>query len=378
MRTLWSLGIGARGSGYPNAAGVIAFLSRRMEWDVVDRVRWMPDDLHLWRLAKGAPSGRARILLILLRWWWFLPFDLARARCAGATVFAPYPSVFLLAAARCLPRRFRPRIVADCFISIWDSGFSDRKVTSSGSWLASAVRLFESWSLKTADVVVVDTFENRGLFERDLNLHPRKIHVLPLAVDVSKLIDLDPPTVEPINPLRVLYVGTFVPLHGFRVVIDALRQLSEDDNVEIRIVGDGQDAGLLEDAFREGFRCKVEWIREWQSLDALAGHYAWADVCLGVFGAQGKASRVLPFKVYAALAAGRVVVTQREMGSPVAERPPAVTCRSNGVSLAEALRRLESERSDLIAVGSAGRLFFRKHLSEAAIAGRWSRVCTDH
>ncbi len=374
MKTVWALGIGASGSGYPNAAGVIALLSRQKGWHVVDRVRWMPDDVQLWRLAKGSGKERVRILSVLLCRLVFLPFDLVRARLADATVFAPYPALFLLAGARCLPHRLRPRIVADCFISIWDSGFSDRKVTANGGWIASAVKRFESWCLGAADAIVVDTFENRALFERDLALDAQKIHVLPLAVDVSKLMSLEPATIALSRPLRVLYVGTFVPLHGFPVIIDALKRLSEGDNVEIRVVGDGQDSGCLQDAMRVGFACKVEWIREWQSLDGLVGHYAWADVCLGVFGSDGKASRVLPFKVYAALAAGRVVVTQQEMGSPVAGRPPAITCQSNGASLAETLRQLASDPSEVMTHGLSGRRFFQTHLSEAAISDAWSRM----
>lgn len=374
MNKVWALGIGASGTGYPNATGVIALLSRKKGWQVVDCVRWMPGDVQLWRLAKGSAKERGRILSVLVRRLVFLPFDLVRARLADVTVFAPYPALFLLAAARCLPRRVRPRIVADCFISIWDSGFSDRMVTASGGWLAFAVKRFESWCLGAADAIVVDTVENRVLFERDLALDPRKIHVLPLSVDVSKLISLEPPSIASSRPLRVLYVGTFVPLHGVPVIIDALKLLSGGDNVEIRVVGDGQDSECLQDAMRDGFACKVEWVREWQSLDGLVDHYAWADVCLGVFGSGGKASRVLPFKVYAALAAGRAVVTQQQMGSPIAERPPAITCQSDGASLAETLRCLASDPSGVMTLALAGRRFFRAHLSEASISDAWSRL----
>ena len=374
MKTVWALGIGASGSGYPNARGVIALLSRNGGWHIADRVRWMPEGVQLWRLAKGVGKDRCRILFAIMSRLVFLPYDLARARLAGATVFAPYPALFLLIAARCLPRSFRPPIVADCFISIWDSAFSDRKVTPSSGWIADSVRRFESWCLAAADAILVDTFENKVLFERDLALSSRKVHVLPLALDVSDLITLEPVSMASPRPLRVLYVGTFVPLHGFSVIIDALKRLSDSDNIEVRVVGDGQDASLLEDAMRDGLACKVDWIREWQSLDRLVDHYRWADVCLGVFGSDGKASRVLPFKVYAALAAGRVVVTQQAMGSPIAERPPAVTCRGDGASLADALRRLASDSSEVVTSASDGRQFFRTHLSEDAIVNAWARM----
>ncbi|MCZ8062370.1 glycosyltransferase [Silanimonas sp.] len=372
MKAIWALGVGAGGSGYPNGPGTIALLAKHPCWSVIDRVRWLPADVQLWRLAKGGVLERARILWCLGIRSIFLPIDLLRARLAGAAVFAPYPALFFLAAARCMPRRFRPRIIADSFISVWDSGFSDRKFTRANGRVSRAVNWFESWCLCAADAVIVDTFENGAFFEQHLSVPSGKIHVLPLAVETRQLISLGPPLPTESRPLRVLYVGTFVPLHGFSVIVDALHQLSSADNVEFRIVGDGQDSQRFEDAMQKGFSCRVTWIREWQSLDELANHYAWADVCLGVFGSEGKASRVMPFKVYAAFAACRAVVTQDDMGSPVLERAPVITSPSDGTSLAERLRSLASEPEMVSAFALAGRDFFQRNLSSVAVSNAWS------
>lgn len=373
-RSLWAVGVGASGSGYPNGAALIELLSRDKSWAVRNLVRWLPEDVHLWRLGKGSIRQRGRVFLHIAARAALLPADLIRARRAGATVFAPYPALFTLAVARCLPKRFRPRIVADCFISIWDSGFADRNIGAASGALAGAVKAIEAWCLRAADAVFVDTFENARFFERELVVDPDRIHVAPLAIDVEKLLALDPALPSGARPLRVLYVGTFVPLHGFHVIVGAMRDLSLADHVDFRVVGDGQDASLLEAAMREGFACGVEWIREWQRADDLVAHYAWADVCLGVFGASGKSTRVLPFKLYAAFAAGRAVVTQEPMGLPVAEYPPAKRCGCAGTSLADALRTLATNRDQVSLLGQQGRMYFREWLSGSAIKGVWSHA----
>lgn len=373
-RNLWALGVGASGPGYPHGATTISLLAGHADWNVRDVVRWLPADVHLWRLGRGGLSERLRVLTHIAYRALFLPIDLIRARFASALVFVPYPSFFALAAARCLPRALRPRIVADCFISLWDSGFSDRSIAAKSGSLARAVKAIEAWSLRAADIVLVDTIENARFFEREFEIDPACVQVTPLALDVEKLRVLEPASSSPARPLRVLYVGTFVPLHGFQVIVDALRLLSAKDDIEFRIVGDGQDAPLLEAAMREGFSCRVEWIRAWQSADDLVAHYAWAEVCLGVFGAAGKASRVLPFKLYLALAASRAVVTQESMGLPVAEHPPAKRCESTGPSLAEALRELANHRAEVGVLARDARRYFDDWLSAEAIKVVWSRV----
>lgn len=373
-KSVWALGVGASGSGYPHAEGLIAVLSTSEDWRMRDAVRWLPGNVHLWRLGKADAMERMRIVFHLAWRVALLPVDLIRARASGAMVFTPYPSLFTLAVARLMPRLIRPRIVADCFISVWDSAFADRQMGVGPEGFGSLVKRFESWCLRAADAVLVDTVENAQFFEREFTLEAARVHVVPLAVNVEKLLELQPAARMPDAPLRVLYVGTFVPLHGVQVIVDAMRRLSKNDGVELRIIGDGQDAHLLEAALREGIDCPVEWIRVWQSRDDLVAHYAWADVCLGIFGASGKANRVLPFKIYAALAAGRVVVTQREMGSPTSERPPTVVCEASGQDLADALICLKKRSSVVSQFAQHGREYYARSLSERAVAEAWSLV----
>ena len=95
-----------------------------------------------------------------------------------------------------------------------------------------------------------------------------------------------------------------------------------------------------------------------------------ADVCLGVFGGSDKAARVVPNKVYDALACGRPVVTAatagaRELlhdGEDALLVPPA-----DAAALAAALRTVapQGERSRL---GAAALALYRRALTPAHVA----------
>ena len=72
-----------------------------------------------------------------------------------------------------------------------------------------------------------------------------------------------------------------------------------------------------------------------------------SDICLGVFGTSDKAARVVPNKVYDALAAGRPLVTE---DSPAAREllhdgdDALLVPAGDGAALADALRRLRGPR----------------------------------
>jgi glycosyltransferase involved in cell wall biosynthesis len=106
---------------------------------------------------------------------------------------------------------------------------------------------------------------------------------------------------------RVLYFGQYIPLHGVEVIIEAARLL-DGDRIEFHLVGKGQMyAAAVQRA--QGLS-NVVFHHTWlPPADLIAQHIAPADVCLGVFDPGPKAGRVIPQKVYAALAAGKPIIT---------------------------------------------------------------------
>jgi glycosyltransferase involved in cell wall biosynthesis len=125
------------------------------------------------------------------------------------------------------------------------------------------------------------------------------------------------------------------------------------------------------------------WIRDWKTLEQIAAEITEADVCLGVFGGPAKASRVLPFKLYYAMAAGKAIVTQAEYSLPAGIPPlPArlVDTPDTEVAaeqLAQAIRLLLSDGAERAALGWAARAYFESHLSGDAVIRQWRKLLAD-
>src|SRR3546814_6794953 len=85
---------------------------------------------------------------------------------------------------------------------------------------------------------------------------------------------------------------------------------------------------------------------------------AQADICLGIFGGGGKDSRVLPFKMYLAMAAGKAIITQEAYGTPGTPAIPALVVPPKADALKAAILDLESKRDE------------RERLEQAAVTYR--------
>lgn len=378
MTQLHVAGTGLRGSGYPNASQTLRILQRRLAWEVRDGSRWLPEGTTLWQLL-GA--NRLRSLYVLSRLMVLNALEALRVLGDGSArkgwIYVPYPAVFLLWWMSWLPRRFRPRLVADAYVSLWDAAFRDRNAGARSGFASLLVRGFEARALRAADKVLVDTLANRDWFIREFGLDPARIRAIPLALGIeygNGVAERPPTGLE--GAQTVLFVGTLVPLHGIDVVAGAVRLLdAREARMLFEFVGDGQDRAPLARLAADLPAHRLRWERDWQSADAVIRRMRQADICLGVFGGDGKASRVLPFKIYLALAAGRPIITQCGYSLPEGVPPiPAVLVRPEPRELADALQALAADQSRRAELASAARSFFDAHLGPDALAAVWREL----
>lgn len=374
VKILRVAGLHLGGSGYPNARGTLALLRDRLGLDIREEGRWLPDDFRLWRIGNAGLPAR---LFVMARLFAgnaaSLMRTLVRNAAQPAPVYVPYPAVFLLWMLSWVPRRWRPVTIADAYVSLWDSMVMDRSRARPDGLLSRLLRRFESRALRTADRVLVDTAANERFYVEQLAIAPERLRSLPLAIDLSAAV-AGPPDDRPSEaPLRVLFIGTFIPLHG---ILGALRQLAPllaDRRFEFQLIGDGQDADQVQAFLATVPDARVRWMRDWQSAETLADAVRAADVCLGVFGGRGKAARVLPFKVYLYLALGKPVLTQRECSVPAgAPLPPVVAVDlADAGGLEQALLRLQRDPGLRARLGEQGAEYFEKHLGSTCLAGHW-------
>jgi glycosyltransferase involved in cell wall biosynthesis len=111
--------------------------------------------------------------------------------------------------------------------------------------------------------------------------------------------------------------------------------------------------------------------------DALPAMIAASDLCLGIFGTSPKAQRVIPNKVFDALACGRAVVTAdtpaaRELLHPGGD---AWLCEAGSPeAIADAVSTLREDDHLRVAIAERGHARFRESAGIDALAHRLAGI----
>jgi len=116
------------------------------------------------------------------------------------------------------------------------------------------------------------------------------------------------PTSAEQGPLKVLFYGQFIALHGIDTIVGAARLL-EGEPIHFSMIGTGQEEARIRSLLSERPLSNVTW-EPWVRYEELIGRIRRADVCLGIFGTSGKAGRVIPNKVFQVVSAQRPLVTR--------------------------------------------------------------------
>ena len=281
-------------------------------------------------------------------------------------LYVPYPSTFVLLCLSLLPRSWRPaHIVADCFISLYDTMITDRKLISAGSLAARTLRALESRAYRNANVIIVDTDLNAEYFVDTFGLATSQIMALPLSIDEDVF---RPAAYQPHNgTCTVLFIGTFVPLQGVDIIVQAAVALASHRDIRFRLIGSGQTAKAVERILENHRLPNVEWVTQWIDGEALADEIRRADICLGIFGSGPKTQRVWPLKNYAYMAIGRAIITgdtlQAEHLLQRTDSAPFLTVPTgDAAALAAAIAGLATNPDRRLAFSDNSRRFYEKHL----------------
>lgn len=206
--------------------------------------------------------------------------------------------VYLLAKIRGIP------IVWDAFISLYDTLVNDRKLISNNHILARTIHLVEKISCFCADLIVLDTDTHAKYFECKYKLKRNKLCATFVGVEPELFYKSYS---RPI-PNSVLFYGQFIPLHGINTIIEAAKML-ENNGIHFTLIGSGQEASAIDEKINY---LKIKNITRinWVNYEELLNEINKACVCLGIFGESGKASRVIPNKVFQILATGKPLITR--------------------------------------------------------------------
>ena len=334
---------------YPRNAQVIAAL-RGAGVEVTERhVSVWEQDPHKWRAGVGAAARLMLAEALLFR----------HPREDFDALIVGYPGHLDLTAARRVAAG-RP-IVFNPLVSLYDTFVEDRRRFSSSSPAGRALKAIDRHALRRADLVVADTRANAHFLAELGDLPQDDIDVCFVGAEERVFS----PGWEPVQPFHSLFVGKLIPLHGVATVLEAARVAND---LRFRVVGSGQLEPLLRRRPRNVEHVPwVEYGRLPQELDR-------AGCALGVFGTSEKASRVIPNKVFQALACGVPVVTADTPGARellVDNESALLVPPGDAPALAAAVRRLAEDPALAQRLAEGGLRAYRAHASEQVLGKRW-------
>jgi glycosyltransferase involved in cell wall biosynthesis len=279
---------------------------------------------------------------------------LRRPRGRWDAVIVGYPGHADIVAAR----RLGVPVVLNPLVSLWDTFVEDRARFRRGSLAARALRALDRFAFSRADVVVADTEAHAGLFR---SLGARRVEVVFVGAEERVF---RPGWSEP-DRFVALFVGKLIPLHGIETVLEAAQR---SPMIRFRIVGSGQ-------VEIQGAPENVEHVA-WVEYEQLAAEYHRCSCALGIFGTSAKAGRVIPNKVFQALASGAPVVTA---DTPAArelldEEEALLVKPGDAAALVKALRRLAKDPSLQQSVASWGHVAYRERASERVLGTQWRAI----
>jgi glycosyltransferase involved in cell wall biosynthesis len=259
----------------------------------------------------------------------------------------------------------RDRLINDFFISNYDTYVYDRKkITNKNprAWW----KYFQDWfNFKFSEYLISDTMAHFKYWETLFGKFTGKHLVLPVLADTSIYYPLDKKIEN--EKIRILFYGSFIPLHGIDVILNAF-SIMEKNNIsfEVNIIGKGQMYSQMKELYSSLNLTQVSMNGEVINENQLSNMIREHDIVLGIFGESEKAKSVIPNKVYQSTACKKCTVTMKsDVLKEFYNEEDLITCNNNPESLANALIDLINDKTKIEIISQNAYNQFNKIYLEA-------------
>ncbi|MFM8411191.1 MAG: glycosyl transferase family 1, partial [Alphaproteobacteria bacterium] len=241
---------------------------------LVDDLRaagWQVAECHepLWERTRDkdagyfAPAGLARLAVGYARAVARLARRFRAASTGADVLVAGFNGQLDVILLRRLAGR-RPIVFAP-LVTVTETLVDDRRSYAPGSAAARGLRALDRASLSAADLVVVDTAAHRDWAAREVGLDPARTLVQYLCAEAPfEEAPVGPPapaTRHALEPVRVLFYGQYLPLHGTDVIARAVASISPDEGIAFDLVGTGTERAACEALLRGRPHVRFEdWV----------------------------------------------------------------------------------------------------------------------
>lgn len=255
-------------------------------------------------------------------------------------------------------------LIFDPLISAYDKQLFERCKLKQSNRAALRLLRWEQRVFSMADLVIADTTCHAQFFQESLGVDANKTSIIYVGAEER----LFRPQIKaaPSDPIDVLFYGSYIPLHGAQTIVEAARCYNGPP-ARWHMLGNGPARQRCEKSAQGLVNLCFESYLPYSELPQRIHQ---ADILLGVFGTTAKAGRVMPNKVFQALAAGRPVITRACEAYPTAlHNSHALQFIEPGspVALAQAVKKWAENPESLQSRGTAAAEIYRQHLSAAVI-----------
>jgi len=261
-------------------------------------------------------------------------------------------------------------IVYDVFIPLYDAVVCDRSYLQPQSRLARLVHGLEAGVCNLADLVLGDTSEHCRYLHQEFGVPEERLAV----VLVGSVISAPPAGPLPAQPpFRVLWFGTYIPLHGPETIVRAAKLLEDDPAIQFHLIGRGQLEPQTR-ALAAQLGIKNITYEAWVPVESLQRPIAAAHLVLGIFGTTAKAARVIPTKAVDTAAVGRPLLTG---DTPAIREVYAhgenayLVPAADPEALARGIRELKADPQLLARLGRNHAKLYGEKFQPAALAGQF-------
>jgi len=275
-------------------------------------------------------------------------------------IILPWRSIITLPLIKLIHRK--PIIYFPAF-SIYDTLVNDRKNLKKNSLRAKIIHWIDGLACKLVDRVVLESSEEINYFIKEFNLPNEKFRQLSFATDESIFI---PQSDFRGDKFAVLFFGTFIPLHGIEIIVDAANLLKKEKDIEFILCGDGQTMPEIKKLIQKKDIDNIV-MSGFVSKKELLEHLKKSNVCLGIFGNTIKANKVVTNKVFQILASRKPLITMDSAAVREIFLKNGINCMlvqpSSSKKLAEAILFLKNNPEKTRQIASAGYDTYQEHLS---------------
>jgi len=250
------------------------------------------------------------------------------------------------------------------YSSAYDVLIADSKMFKPNSLMGKLIYYYSKWILKLSDLVIEETNLEIDYNVAKFHTNKKKFRRVFLGADESLFPCCS--FKKPSKNFIVLFFGKFHSFHGVEVIIEAAKKLSEFNEILFKFCGEGPMKKTME-RLTATYKLKNVEFLGFVKHETLKKNINQSDVCLGLFGDEPRASRVITNKVYQILCSQKPLITRESPAMNEINAENEKNCilipSKNSEKLAEAILYLKNNESKRREIAESGHHLYLEQFS---------------